>query len=70
MLSTRVDSEHGASVSFGTGGGSFGLHFGDGFHACSTSKCATFNNAPLVDHSANCFAPIHVEAYEFTPPAY
>ena len=68
VLSTN--SGGGASVSFGTGGGSFGLHFGDAFQCCSTGRCATFENAPLVSRDAASFAPVHVEAFAFVPPTF
>jgi hypothetical protein len=70
VLSTSVASEGGAAVSFGTGGGSFGLHFGDAFQCCSTARCATFENAPLVSRDAASFAPVHVEAFEIVPPTF
>ena len=54
------------TVSFGTGGDSFGLHFGPSFQSCSTGPCHTFRNAPLIERGADNFSPVHVEAYQLT----
>lgn len=70
VLSTSDDSHYGSTVSFGTGGANFGLHFGASFQGCSTARCATFANAPLVERGACDFSPVHVEAFMLTEQRY
>jgi hypothetical protein len=70
VLSTSDESRYGSTVSFGTGGENFGLHFGASFQGCSTAPCATFANAPLIERSANDFSPVHVEAFMLTEQRY